>query len=88
MRKIYKFYWDFGSQGEVSGIFISDDKTIKENLGKIVSFGDCLGKHSDISGELNQEDIEEISEDQDFINKFEAIIGKSFGHNPLTNINE
>lgn len=88
MKKLYRFCWDCGRQGSVKGLFISDEKTLKNNIGKNVYLGEILGKHSDIFGTLDKEDIEEISQDQDFINKFESIIGKSFGHNPLANISE
>lgn len=88
MKKLYKFYWDCGRQGYLAGLFISDDKTIKENLGKNLDFGSALGKHSEIYGTFDEGDIKELSSDQDFINKFESIVGKSFGHNPLSNINE
>ena len=88
MKKLYKFYWGCGSQGDIEGLFISNDKTVEKTIGKEISFGEILGKYSDIFGTLDKEDIEEISEDQEFIKKFESIVGKSFGHNPLSNINE
>jgi hypothetical protein len=88
MKKLYKFYWDCGRQGDISGLFISDDKTISDNIGKNVYFGEVLGKHSEIFGYLEPKDLEEISQDQEFIKSFESIVGKSFGYNPLANINE
>jgi hypothetical protein len=30
MKKIYKFHWDCGRQGYVSGIFIADDEEVKK----------------------------------------------------------
>lgn len=88
MKKLYRFYWDCGRQGHVKSLFVSDDETIKSNIGKNIYLGEILGKHSEIYGTFDEGDIKELSQDQDFIKKFESIIGKSFGHNPLSNINE
>lgn len=88
IKKLYKFYWNCHRMGSVKGLFVSTDEIINKNLGKQVYLGEILGKHSEIFGNLEKEDITEVSADQDFINKFELIVGKSFGHNPLDYISE
>jgi hypothetical protein len=89
MNKIlYKFYWDCGRQGSIYGLFISDKETVSKNMGKQAYFGSCLGKYSEIYGYLEDKDLTILTEDQDFIEKFEKYVGKSFGKNPLSNINE
>jgi hypothetical protein len=88
MKKLYKFYWDCGRQGSVGGIFISNEKTISAALGKNCYLGEVLGKHSEIYGTLDEKDLTVLTDDQDFIEKFEKYIGKSTGHNPLNYISE
>ena len=87
MKRLYKFYWDCGRQGHVSGIFIADKEEVKKNLGKQVYLGECLGKHSEIYGDLDEDDLTILSDDQDFIKKFEELKCES-GYNPLKYINE
>ena len=52
-----------------------------------IYFGEILGKHSDVRGTLDQEDLEILSEDQDFINKLlEPELfptGRLSGYNPV-----
>lgn len=87
-QKLYKFHWDYGNMGDVHGIFIATDEEIKDALGRVVSFGSALGKYSDIYGDLEEKDLEVVSEDQNFIQQFSECIGRSFGYNPLEYILE
>lgn len=90
MRVIARFYWDCGRMGDVDGIFTCDEADLEQSYGKDVYFGEILGKHSEISGELNEEDITILSDDQDFIKKFEEILGAGTisGYNPLDYLSE
>lgn len=84
MRKLYRFYWDCGRQGDVDGLFTSEESTVNESIGKHVYFGEILGKHSEVHGTLSAEDIEVVSDDQDFIEKLENLLGTNIsGYNPL-----
>lgn len=76
--------------GEVEGIFTCEKEQLEKAYGKEVYFGEILGKHSEISGELNEEDITILSEDQDFIRKFEEILGAGTvsGYNPLSYLSD
>ncbi len=56
---------------------------MKTLIGKKVFFGEILGKNSEIFGTLEEKDIKILTDDQDFIEKFEKFIGKSTGYNPL-----
>lgn len=85
MKKLYSFEWST-PYGDINGLFISNDEEIKANLGSRLYFSECLGKHSEHAGPLEKDDLEVLTEDQEFINKFEKIIGKSFGYNPLNYI--
>jgi hypothetical protein len=72
---LVKFCWDCRRQGRVEGIFVTTQEELDSNYGKEVIFGEILGKHSDIQGVFEACDITVLSEDQEFIAKFEEIIG-------------
>ena len=75
---LYKFYWDCGRQGDVEGIFKAKKSFVESVIGNEVDFGDILGKHSDVYGTLDEEDLEIISEDPIVVmNTHES------GYNPL-----
>lgn len=82
MKKLYRFFWDCGRMGNLHGLFVSEESEVKKIQGKEVYFGEVLGKHSCIYGTIGADDIKEIDADEDFIRKFEKLIG-SIGHNPL-----
>lgn len=88
MKKLYRFHWDCGRQGDVEGVFVSDEETIKAALGKTVSFGSILGKHSEVYGELDLEALTVLTDDQDFIAKFEQFLPRGNGYNPLNYLPE
>jgi hypothetical protein len=89
MKKLYKFEWDIRRMGTVEGIFIAEESEVKEAIGKKVYFGEILGKHSEVYGDIGEDDIQVVSEDQDFISKCEEIFGTSIsGYNPLSYMNE
>jgi len=86
MRKLYKFYWDCGRMGCLESLFVADEKDIKRIMGKEIYFGEVLGKHSEICGEIEECDITIKSEDPEFIDKLVEIIGDTTisGHNPIS----
>lgn len=90
MKKLYKFYWNCGRMGSVDGLFVADETEVQDTIGKHIYFGEILGKHSDIHGEISAEDLTVKSEDQDFIVKLVEVIGKTniSGHNPLDYLEE
>ena len=86
MKVIARFYWDCGRMGSVDGMFVTTKAALEAAYGKDVYFGEILGKHSDIYGTLDENDIEIVTEDQDFIEKFIEILGDGdiSGYNPLS----
>lgn len=90
MKKLYKFYWYCGRMGSVSGLFVAEESAIEKALGKTVYFGEILGKHSDIHGELSVEDLTIMSDDPEFIAKLAEVIGSEHisGRNPLDYLEE
>jgi len=84
MKKLYSFFWDCGRMGDVEGLFIALEEEVEKAIGSQVSFGEILGKHSNISGTLSSEDLKVISDEQDKINWLLDIVGPDVsGYNPL-----
>ncbi len=85
MKKLYKFGWYWGRGFDVTGMFVADEEDVKKAIGKHISFGEVCGKHSDMCGKLQEDDLEAISEDQEFLCKLVNVMGSSniSGYNPL-----
>lgn len=90
MKKLYEFYWDCGRSGHVEGLFIEDSQLVKESIGKDVYFGEILGKHSEVYGTLDEEDLKVISEDEEKIEWLESTMGGKTisGSNPFNYIDD
>jgi hypothetical protein len=87
MKKLYKFYWDCGRQGDVEGMFIAEENEVQNAIGKEVYFGEILGKHSEVYGTIEEGDIAEIQVSETTIKEIEQIIGSTIsGYNPLNYI--
>lgn len=83
MRGLYKFYWDCGRSGHLEGVFTADAIEVADAIGKSVYFGEVLGKHSEIYGDLDAEDITLISTEPAVIAVFDEHLGGRVGFNPL-----
>ena len=86
---LVSFEQDYGRMGTVEGLFVTTPDKIKENLGKTAYFGEILGKHSEIYGELEAENFTVKSEDQAFIDKLVELLGTNIsGYNPFDYLEE
>lgn len=87
MLKLYEFSWDCGRGGIVEGLFIADESEVKSMIRckREVYFGEILGKHSDISGTVEEGEITVKSSDQAIIRKLQEVFdGNNIsGYNPL-----
>ena len=85
MKKLYSFYWDCGRMGGLDGIFIAEESEVKAIIGKEIYFGEVLGKHSEICGTLDEDDIVVKTDDQAFIKQLHEIMDCNTisGFNPL-----
>lgn len=81
MKKLYN-YSESGRGWEIEGLFVSDDESLKRLYGKSLYYGECAGKHSEITLEFSDGDFTEVTQDQKFIEQFEELIGHT-GHNPF-----
>lgn len=83
-RYLWNFYWDCGRQGELESLFIATEAEIQNIIGKQVYFGECLGKHSEIYGDIEKDEIKKIDLDCETVEKVSKLLGDTWsGHNPL-----
>lgn len=85
-QAIYNFYWDCGRQGSLKGWFLAQPEQIKAVLGMRVYFGEVLGKHSEIYGNLKEADFTLLSSEPEDIAAFQRVLvltGTSLGWNPF-----
>lgn len=85
--KLWRFYWDCGRQGAVEAVFVATQAEIDAALGSAVYFGEILGKHSDVHGQLDAEDLTLLSDDPALVALFREHVG-STGHSPLDYLEE
>jgi hypothetical protein len=82
-----KFHWNCGRMGDLHGTFIVDQgeyDRLMSAIGTRIYFGEVLGKHSDVEGELGAEDLEVVTDDQAFLLKARELgIDMASGYNPL-----
>jgi hypothetical protein len=89
MRYLWSFYWDCGRQGGVEGLFVATDDEVKAVIGKRVYFGEILGKHSDVYGTLEANDMAKMGLDSETVEKVTALLGETWsGYNPLQYLSE
>jgi len=89
MLKLYRFCWPQRRGGDVEGLFVEDSDVVENAIGSNVYFGEICGKHSDVYGTLDEEDLTVVSEDQEKINWLVDILGRSIsGYNPFDYIED
>lgn len=88
-KVLVEFFWDCGRMGDVQGLFVTTEEELEKAYGKRVYFGEILGKHSEVYGTLDRNDITVKSEDQEFIAQLVTLLGEHIsGYNPLDKIEE
>ena len=88
-KRLWKFKWECGQQGDLEGLFIATKKEVDSMIGIEVYFGEVLGKHSEIYGIIEDGEIIESDASDATIEELEDMFGKSIcGYNPLNYISE
>lgn len=82
MKGIYKFFWDCGRQGNVEGIFVATADSVSNIIGRDINFGEILGKHSEVYGTIEEDEIKLVTTDENMVALFEEH-NLSSGYNPL-----
>jgi hypothetical protein len=81
---LWKFKWDCGSMGKLESLFIASKNEVEQAIGKEVYFGEVLGKHSEVCGTLDKEDLTEADANDTMIEELLDLFGENVcGYNPL-----
>lgn len=83
--QLYKFHWDCGRMGDLEGLIFATPEEIKSILGKHVYFGEVLGKHSEICGDVEEKDFTKINIDSETVLKlYNAVDNRTLsGYSPF-----
>lgn len=84
---IYRFYWYCGRMGFLEGLFIATMLDVEYVIGKNVIFGEVLGKHSDIKGIVERDEIKLISDNPEDVAWFKKL-NLSMGYNPIQKLKD
>lgn len=87
-KLLVNFHIDCGRMGELDGLFVTTQAELDTAYGKTFYMGDVLGKHSEISDDLDPSHVTVLTADEEFIEKYLAIVGRDVGVNPLDYIEE
>lgn len=84
MEALCKLNFDCGRQGSLEGIFIADTEDVKFLIENKVSvyFGEVLGKHSEIYGNVEPHELEVITTEANVVDIVEKY-GLAIGYNPF-----
>lgn len=87
MKGIYRLNIDYGRSGNLTGIFTAEKKDVNAIIGIDIWFGEVLGKHSEVEGTIENDEIELITEDVDAVSMFDDYDLET-GHNPFDYIDD
>ena len=82
-RASYKFHGDFGRMGDLYGVFTATHAEVANVIGREVRFGEVLGKHSNVTGKMEEGDFEFVTDDEDFVALFDKY-DLATGTNPVS----
>lgn len=69
---LYRYTQSFGRMGALEGIFSATEEQVAKMKGKELYLGEVLGKHSEVYGAINDETLELLTQDQEFIAQAEV----------------
>ena len=72
-KALFRLVESFGRMGTYEALFVDELEMYEKYKDKKVYLGEALGKHSEIDVELSN--LEIVSQDQEFINKIEKVVG-------------
>lgn len=81
--RIYRYVLDIPRSSDVEGVFLLTDKdlkAIKKLQGQVIDYGEIAGKHSDVSCEFDQADLEMVSEDPAEVKFFKRLFPHGTGY--------
>lgn len=88
-KYLWRFFWDCRRSGSLDGLIVATEEEIKDLAGKRAYFGEVLGKHSEVYGNLNIEDFEKVDIDSESVTKVSKVLGDNWsGFDPREYLEE
>ena len=82
--KLFKFHWSLGRMGDVYGLFAATQAQVGGIMGEEIYFGEILGKHSEVFGNIDPEDLTCIEVPPEAVAQIVAATGHTIsGYNPF-----
>jgi hypothetical protein len=84
---VWRYYEDFGRMGDLSGVFVAKGSDVAATRGREVHLGEVLGKHSDVSITITDDNLKLVTSDRhvvDIIIKYSLATGV----NPIVRLKE
>ncbi|MBF0208476.1 MAG: hypothetical protein HQK53_16485 [Oligoflexia bacterium] len=83
--RLWKYHADCGRGGDVHGLFVATQEELGNIIGLECHFGEILGKHSEVSVDLYDDDFKMLDVDTETIKKLIKAVGNDTicGYNPL-----
>lgn len=83
-KYLWRFVADFGRSGSLDGLFVATEEDAKGLIGRDCYFGEALGKHSEVSGRLEDSDISKVDISPESVEEVSKVLGDTWsGWNPL-----
>lgn len=84
-KLLVKYNEDFGRMGNLEGLFVCTQDELDDIKGRMIQFGEVLGKHSNVYSDETYVKCRVISKDQEFIADLLTVSGYNTvcGFNPL-----
>lgn len=86
-RALYRWTVDCGRMGVITGLFTASDEDVQKMCETSIYLDEPLGEHSEWSGKPKAEQFERLTDDADFVKKFEAY-GCASGYDPRDHVTE
>ena len=85
MENLYSFHWDCGRNGSLDGLFFEEEWRVKGIIGEEISFGEALGKHSEIYGTIEEGEIVKIEVPESVVAELKKVFNRKTisGFNPF-----
>ena len=83
--RLWKYDVDCGRMGDVHGLFVATQDELDDIIGRECHFGEILGKHSEVSVDVCNDDFKMLDVDTETIKKLIKAVGNDTisGYNPL-----
>lgn len=77
-RFLFSYSADCGRSGSLEGLFVATQEEVDNLIGSYAYFGEVLGKHSEVAGNLEANEFEKMDLDSETVEKVTKILGENW----------